>query len=59
MFGTGLKLIYRDKIGDYVEKTICGILRNTHQLIHQKFPRTQYKDSQEWLLSNLDLYWPP
>jgi len=59
MFGAGLKLIYGDKIGDYVEKAMCWNIEEYASVNPQEIPKdVRHKDYEEWLLSNPHLCWP-
>ncbi|PUU81056.1 hypothetical protein B9Z19DRAFT_1063006 [Tuber borchii] len=60
MFGAGLKLIYGDKIGEYVEKAMGWNIEEYASVNLPVIPKdTRHKDYEEWLLSNPHLCWPP
>lgn len=45
MFGVGLKLIYEDKIGDYVEKAMCWKIKEFGSVNPPDIPKdTQHKE---------------
>jgi hypothetical protein len=60
MFGAGLKLIYGDKIGEYVEKAMSWNIEEYASVNPPAIPKNiRHKDYEEWLLSNPHLCWPP
>ncbi|PUU81096.1 hypothetical protein B9Z19DRAFT_1062954 [Tuber borchii] len=60
MFGAGVKLIYGDKITEYVEKAIVGNIEE-YALVKRLaiLKDAQYEDYHEWPLLNPPLCWPP
>ncbi|PUU72978.1 hypothetical protein B9Z19DRAFT_1136207 [Tuber borchii] len=60
MFGARLKLIYGDKIREYVQKAMSWNIEEYASVNAPAIPKdTWHKDYEEWLLSNLHLCWPP
>ncbi|PUU80228.1 hypothetical protein B9Z19DRAFT_1123951 [Tuber borchii] len=60
MFGAGLRLIYGDKIGEYMEKVMSWKIEEyTSVNVPAILKDTRHKDYEKWLLSNPHLCWPP
>ena len=60
MFGAGLKLVYGEKIGNYVEKAMCWNIEEYASVNPPEMPKdSRHKEYEEWLLSNPHLCWPP
>ena len=60
MFGAGLKLVYGEQIGNYVEKAMCWNIEEYASINPPEMPRdSRHKEYEEWLLSNPHLCWPP
>ena len=60
MFGAGLKLVYREQIGNSVEKAMCwNIEEYTSINPPEMLKDSRHKEYEEWLLSNPHLCWPP
>ncbi|KAG0639473.1 hypothetical protein HOY80DRAFT_1044948 [Tuber brumale] len=59
IFGAGLKLVYREEIGDYVEKAIYWNIEEYASInLPEMLKYSQPKEFEEWLLSNPLHYLP-
>ncbi|RPA91296.1 hypothetical protein L873DRAFT_1848347 [Choiromyces venosus 120613-1] len=60
VFGTGLKLIYGDQVGEYIEKAMCWNIEEYNSVNPPEIPKDiQHKEYEKWLLSNPHLCWAP
>jgi len=60
LFGSGLKLVYGNKVGEYLKEAICWNIEVYAQIQPPTIPRdSRHMEYEEWLLSNPHLCWPP
>jgi len=60
VFGSGLRLVYGDEIGDYVCKGLCWNIEEYASINPPTIPEdSQHEEYEKWLLSNPHLCWPP
>jgi hypothetical protein len=60
LFGSGLKLVYGNKIGRYITDSICWNIEEYAQIIPPALPKdSRHREYERWLLSNPHLCWPP
>jgi len=60
LFGWGLKWVYGNKVGEYLNEAICWNIEEYAQIQPPTIPRdSRHKEYEEWLLSNPHLCWPP
>ncbi|KAG0123702.1 hypothetical protein HOY82DRAFT_618874 [Tuber indicum] len=60
LFGTGLKLIYGDTIGQYITEALCWNVEEYAELSPRALPKDRrHKEYENWLLANPHLCWPP
>ncbi|RPB01566.1 hypothetical protein L873DRAFT_632020 [Choiromyces venosus 120613-1] len=60
LFGSGLKIVYGDKIGQYITDSICWNIEEYSQIVPPRIPKdSRHKEYEKWLLMNPHLCWPP